>query len=247
MCSKSFEPGIVGFTVDWRQEANISAVREGTQAAAHGVQPGWKMYSINDEPASSKILKKKREGKDTYCITFSVAGKTNVEGATADATGEADAHIPNSEPYEIECKRENESVEKDKEQQDAPKKKRKNRARNRIVQEQASEETYKKHIIVLMQAVRLTKNEYGSGWIPPQDFNLMRRCSRAIAAIIAKYSVGGAEQSEEGIEIADKFIDALCEEAHSKIENVHWRDFDGDKFEQAVQSALAFANHGAGQ
>lgn len=74
--SPVFSPGPIGMTIN-DTTGEVGRLHEGGQAKDSGVQIGWVMRKLDEEPFSYALLKEKAAGTDTYVVCFGVPPRAN--------------------------------------------------------------------------------------------------------------------------------------------------------------------------
>jgi len=67
----TFEPGRLGIKAVWTT-GKVEGVTENTQAEDAGIQPGWVITHVDDEPYAEEVLDAHTEGSNAYTLTFKV-------------------------------------------------------------------------------------------------------------------------------------------------------------------------------
>jgi len=72
----TFEPGRLGIKATWTT-GKVEGVSENTQAENAGIQPGWIITHVDDEPYTEEVLDVHTEGSNAYTLTFEVLSDLN--------------------------------------------------------------------------------------------------------------------------------------------------------------------------
>jgi len=72
----TFEPGRIGIQANWTT-GKVEGVYENTQAEDAGIQPGWVITHVDDEPYAEEVLDAHTEGSNAYTLTFEVLRDLN--------------------------------------------------------------------------------------------------------------------------------------------------------------------------